>query len=118
LWDILVVLAIPTRDGLAGLGGLWKVVTSNVWRVVWGREVCVSTVVTRPVVPTMLSLVSCTQQLPNMKPSMHMPRCWPSDLRHSQTNMQVPTTPCTVQDLGLILYPFSVLGCRARPDRG
>ena len=38
----------------------------------------------------MLSAVSWTQQLPNMKPSIHMPRCWPSVFRHSQTNMQVP----------------------------
>ena len=27
------------------------------------------------VVSTKLSRESCTQQLPNMKPSMHMPRC-------------------------------------------
>ena len=74
---------------------------------------------------TRLSWVSCTQQLPNMKPSMHMPRCWPigdehcghvarcrdligrltwpSVLRHSQTNMQVPGTPDTSHGRGEIL---------------
>ena len=48
-------------------------------------------------------LASWTQQLPNMKPSMHMPRCWPSVLRHSQTNIQVPRTPDTSQARGAIL---------------
>lgn len=36
---------------------------------------------------------SCTQHDPNMKPSMHMPRCLPSVLRHSHTNMHVPRSP-------------------------
>lgn len=48
-------------------------------------------------------LASWTQQLPNMKPSMHMPRCWPSVFRHSQTNIQVPCTPDTSQARGAIL---------------
>ena len=34
-----------------------------------------------------------TQHDPNMNPSMHMPRCFPSVLRHSHTNMQVPRSP-------------------------
>lgn len=55
------------------------------------------------VVSTRLSLESWTQQLPNMKPSMHMPRCWPSVLRHSHTNIQVPCTPDTSQARGAIL---------------
>lgn len=43
------------------------------------------------------------QHEPNMKPSMHIPRCRPSDFMHSHTNMHVPSTPLTVHGFGLIL---------------
>lgn len=55
---------------------------------------------------TLLSVALCTQQLPNMKVSMHTPTCVPSDLMHSQTNMHVPSVPFgpgTLQGFGLIL---------------
>ena len=38
-----------------------------------------------------------TQQDPNMNPSMHMPKCLPSVFKHSQTNIQVPSSPATLQ---------------------
>ena len=41
----------------------------------------------------LVAVVSWTQHEPNMNPSMHMPRCFPSVLRHSHTNMQVPRSP-------------------------
>lgn len=40
-----------------------------------------------------LSSESCPQQLPNRNPSAQVPRCFPSVLIHSQTNMQVPASP-------------------------
>lgn len=43
------------------------------------------------------------QQEPNMNPSTHIPKCFPSDLRHSQTNMQVPRTVSTWHGFGAIL---------------
>ena len=41
----------------------------------------------------LVAVLSWTQHEPNMNPSMHMPRCFPSVLRHSHTNMQVPRSP-------------------------
>lgn len=52
----------------------------------------------------------CPQQLPNKKPSTHVPKCFPSVLMHSQTNMQVPCSfKALLQGFGDILsdIPFN-----------
>lgn len=45
----------------------------------------------------------CPQQLPKRNPSTQVPRCFPSVLMHSHTNMHVPSSPTAfVHGLGLI----------------
>lgn len=45
----------------------------------------------------------CPQQEPNRKPSTHVPRCLPSVLMHSHTNMHVPSSPIAFEHgFGLI----------------
>lgn len=50
-----------------------------------------------------MSVRLCEQHEPNMNESMHTPTCWPSDLMHSHTNIQVPSIPLTVHGFGVIL---------------
>jgi len=45
-------------------------------------------------------LSSWTQHEPNMNPSIHIPKCFPSVFKHSQTNIQVPSSPATWQFFG------------------
>lgn len=49
------------------------------------------------------------QHEPNINESMHMPKWSPSDLMHSHTNMQVPSSAFTVHGFGwirkLVLLP-------------
>lgn len=43
------------------------------------------------------------QHEPNINESTHMPKCCPSDLMHSHTNMHVPSNVFTVHGFGWIL---------------
>lgn len=57
---------------------------------------------------TLFSLSSYSQQEPYRKPSVHVPRCFPSSLMHSHTNMHVPRSPIAFShDFGLILRPLA-----------
>lgn len=57
---------------------------------------------------TLFSLSSYWQQEPYRKPSVHVPRCFPSSLMHSHTNMHVPRSLMAFShDFGLIFRPLA-----------
>lgn len=87
--DVLIYLelmcVVIAADGLYFTPLLYN----GLYTTVWGITTCV--------------VKLWAQHDPNINVSMHIPTCWPSDLMHSHTNMQVPAYELPIHGFGLIL---------------
>lgn len=90
--SLIVIVLLVTVEVVCTEGVVWNSVGSAAWS-------------------TLLSVSLWPQQLPKRKPSTQVPRCLPSVLMHSQTNMQVPSSPMALAHCFGLIFIGSPVQC-------
>ena len=96
-----VVLVVELVTKAVVLGGFHLFLCLSLFVLVVDNTVGLG--VSMPLWSRLLNESLCPQQLPNKNPSAQVPRCLPSVLMHSHTNMHVPSSPTAFEhNFGLI----------------